>query len=333
VIPAVHRSRLIFRTTVAVGITAGLVLFLFRYVDPSQVAQLFSRTRWPLWLAGLGVWVILYLGRAARFVLLASRTPYPTMLCVAAVHNFLLRVLPFRTGELAYAFLLKRAGTAGLGESLLGLLLIRILDFVAVVILFAIALAFHQGTYLGDRHTGLLAAAVAGLVGCGLAAALVPLLRLGLRVLSVALRAAGLAQSPRGQRLLEQVTGAVDGFARVRRTTILLATALSLGLWLLTFGAFFAILWSFAVPVGVSQTVLGSTAGVVTAFLPIGGVGSFGTLEAGWALGFTLVGLDRATAIASGFGVSLSTFAYGALLGLLGWIGLWAAGRRNRRSS
>jgi uncharacterized membrane protein YbhN (UPF0104 family) len=99
-------------------------------------------------------------------------------------------------------------------------------------------------------------------------------------------------------------------------------------LWLLTFGGFFAIMRSFSLPVGVSQTVLGSTAAVVTGFLPIGGIGNFGTLEAGWALGFALVGLEQEQAVASGFGVSLTTFSYAALLGLLGWIGLARAGGR-----
>jgi glycosyltransferase 2 family protein len=312
----------LLKAVVGVLVTAVLFYVLLRYVDLRQVGELIARTRWPLWLAGLGVWVLLYLGRAARFVMLAPRTPYVTMLCIAAVHNFVLRILPFRTGELAYAFLVKRAGTAGLGESLISLLLLRILDSVAVVIVFAAALAFHRGTYLADRRIGLIAAGAAAIVGLALVTALVPALRLVLRAARGLLRALRLEARPAVEALLRKAGGAIEDFARLRPAAIVRITAVSLVLWLLTFAAFFAIMRAFSMPVGIAQTILGSTAAVVTAFLPIGGIGSFGTLEAGWALGFALVGLEQTKAVTSGFGVSLSTFAYGAILGLLGWIGL-----------
>jgi uncharacterized membrane protein YbhN (UPF0104 family) len=301
-------------------VTGSLFFFLFRYVDFKQVVALLAGSRRELLLAGLGFWILIYLGRALRFRLLAPRTPFLTMLSITAVHAFLLRLLPFRTGELAYAFLVRRAGTAGLGESLLVLLLLRILDSTCVVILFAVALAFHQGVYLGDRRIGILAALVAAALGVVVVLALGPLLRLALRVVRRVL--GGLARRPRVERLLDRAGEAVAAFGGVRRRTVLFAALLSMLLWLLTFGGFFAIMRAFYMPVGVAQTVLGSTAAVVTGFLPIGGIGSFGTLEAGWALGFALCGLDQTRAITSGFGVSITTFIYGAALGLLGWIGL-----------
>ncbi len=319
---------LLLKAGVGLLVTGSLFFFLFRYVDPRQVGALLAGSRLDLLAVGLGVWVLIYLGRGLRFLLLAPRTPFVTMLSIAAIHAFLLRLLPFRTGELAYAFLVRRAGTAGLGESLLVLLLIRILDSTCVVILFAVALAFHQGTYLGDRRLGIAAALVAALLGIGIVLALVPLLALALRIVRRVL--GGLARRPRVARVLERAGEAVTAFSAVRRATVLFTALLSMLLWLLTFGAFFAIMRAFYMPVGVSQTVLGATAAVVTGFLPIGGIGSFGTLEAGWALGFALCGLDQTRAIASGFGVSIITFIYGAALGLLGWIGLRLGSRRTR---
>ncbi len=313
---------LLLKTLLGLAITGSLLLFLLRYVDLRLVGDLFRHARWPLWLTGLGIWLLIYFGRALRFVLLAPRTPYGTMFCIAAVHNFLLRLLPFRTGELSYAFLVRRAGSAGLGESLLGLLLIRILDSTCVVILFAVALAFHHGTYLGSRTTGLAAAAGAALLGLLFSLLLTRLLRLAARLTHGAARLVSVDARPRVQRVLGKLDGAVADFARVKSSVIAWSMLVSVILWLLTFAAFHAIMRSFSMPVTVAQTVLGSTAAVVTGFLPIGGIGSFGTLEAGWALGFVLVGLERQSALASGFGVSISTFIYGVLLGLVGWIGL-----------
>jgi uncharacterized membrane protein YbhN (UPF0104 family) len=114
------------------------------------------------------------------------------------------------------------------------------------------------------------------------------------------------------------LSNTVDDFSRLPLPSVLKLAGISAVQWLLTFGAFFAIMRAFAQPVSISQTVLGATAAVVSGFLPIGGIGSFGTQEAGWALGFVLVGLERSQAVASGFGVSLVTLSYCILLGLVG---------------
>lgn len=325
------RKGFILKAIVGLAITVGLVAFLLRYIEPQQIGRLVAETDWLLWLAGLGLWILMYLVRTVRFVLLAPKTPYLTMLCIASVHNFLLRLLPMRTGDLSYAYLVKRAGTAGLGESLLGLLLLRALDATVVVVIFSITLALDQGTYLGDRHTGLVAAGVAALLGIVLVVLMGRALRLGLRLAAATARLFGVDGSPRIQGLLEKIESSIEAFSRIGTAAKAKVSAASIVLWLLTFAAFFAIMRGFSMPVDLAQTVLGSTAAVVTGFLPIGGIGSFGTLEAGWALGFALVGLSEEQAVVSGFGVSLTTFTYAAVLGLIGWIGLGIIGKRKRQ--
>jgi len=318
----------LLRIVLGLAITVGLVTFLLQYVDPRQVGAMLGRMDLALGLLGLGIWVLVYVVRSLRFVLLAPRTPYPTMLCIAAVHNFFLRVLPLRTGELSYAFLVKRAGTAGLGESLVGLLLLRAIDATTVIVLFTVTLSLHKDVYLGDRRLGIVVAAAGAAVGIVVVAVMGRLLRLLLHLLEGAARLLRLSRRPSVERTLTRIGASVEWCASIRPSLLVRISLASLLLWLLTYSAFFAIMRSFSMPVGVAQTVLGSTAGVVTGFLPIGGIGSFGTLEAGWAGGFVLVGLARPQAVASGFGVSIVTLGYAVLLGLLGWIGLALIGRR-----
>ena len=69
---------------------------------------------------------------------------------------------------------------------------------------------------------------------------------------------------------------------------------------------------------------------MVSGFLPVSGIGSFGALEAGWALGFVLVGLETPIAVATAFGFSIVTLVYAALFGLVGWIWLGALSRQRR---
>ena len=323
------RRSFLIKAVVSIIITSALMLFLFRYIKMDQLQEMLAATRWNLMAVGLLMWVVLYMARSARFVLLAPRTPYLHMLSIAAVHNFLLRIMPMRTGDLSYGFLMKRAGNTRLGEALLSLLLFRLLDATTVVLYFAVSLASHKGVYLWDRSTGILAAVVA-LVGFALVALnLGRLLRRGTAILRRACELVGVARRPLVQKALKRLEESVGSFAQVSPKVILQVSGASLVVWLLTYGTFFVIMRAFSMPVGVVQTVLGSTASVVTGFLPIGGLGSFGTLEVGWTAGFFLVGLPESKAASSGFGVSIATFAYTALLGLVGWIGLTLISRRN----
>ena len=82
-----------------------------------------------------------------------------------------------------------------------------------------------------------------------------------------------------------------------------------------------------------AQTVLGGTGSAIGTLLPLAGVGSFGTLETGWALGFAAVGVPTALAVTSALGFSLITVCYSVVSGLLGWLALAGAGRRATKTT
>ena len=307
------------KAVVGLAITGALVGFLAQYIDPKQLASMLVNIRVDLFLTGFGLWLLLYMARTWRMVLLAPRTPPLTMFCIASVHNFLLRLLPMRTGDLSWAILVRRAGAAGLGESLLNLLLLRILDITSVLVFFATALLWDRGgVYQGDHRTGLLWAAAAAGMGLVFILLMGPLLRTGLTVLAWLCALLGLQDSPRVKGLLDKVGQAVDAFARARPRVLAMAGISSVVVWLLTYGTFFVGMRALGLTVSVGQVVLGATGGVVTGFLP-SGIGSFGTLEAGWTLGFVLVGLEEGVAAASGFGVSLITFTYAGIMAAVAW--------------
>jgi len=318
---------LAWKAVLGLVITLALFRLLFEFIDPEDLGALLAGLRWGPWLLGGVLWMGVYAARTARFRLLAPGTPRSTMFWINSVHTLLLRLLPFRTGELSYGILVKRAGTAGLGESLLGLLLLRVMDATTVLVVFCVTLLAWGGSYLGDRSWVVAVAAGAGLLGA-LGIMSLPRLLSGAMALADRLAAAlGLCEVHLVALALEKGGGAVDAFTRLDRPTLVRVAAVSLIQWLLIFGTFYAILSAFSTPVGPAQTIMGATASVVAGFLPVGGIGTFGTLEAGWALGFVLVGLDEATAVATGFGVSISTLAYSLIPGLLGW---WALGRKEQ---
>jgi uncharacterized membrane protein YbhN (UPF0104 family) len=68
--------------------------------------------------------------------------------------------------------------------------------------------------------------------------------------------------------------------------------------------------------------VFGSTIAVIANALPISGLGNWGTLEAGWAAGFLIVGLSKEEAIATGLGVHILIFLICAITAFICWVSL-----------
>lgn len=325
--PTLRRRQIAWRTVVGLVVTGSLVLFLLRFVDWHHVRDIVAQMSWPMCSLGLLLYFSIYVVRSIRFLYIAPGAPLLTMLWITSVHNFLLRVMPLRTGELAYGILANKTGVAGLGQSLVSLVLLRVLDSTMVVVLFGITLALNRGLYAGNVLIGV--GISAGLALCGLMVVLLfnPLLGFGLTVLGAIARAMRLDRKPRVNRILSRLRGAVDSHASLPRRIVLPAGGYTVIQWLLSFGVMWVMMRAFSIEVTLTQVLLGGTASVVSGFLPISGIGTFGTLEAGWALGFALVGVDRTTAVASGFAYSIVTFGFAALLGLVGWIGLSLLGR------
>jgi uncharacterized membrane protein YbhN (UPF0104 family) len=90
----------------------------------------------------------------------------------------------------------------------------------------------------------------------------------------------------------------------------------------MVFGVFYAFLRGFGIEISFLKVVFGSTVAVIANAFPISGIGNWGTLEAGWAAGFLIVGLSKEKAIATGFGVHILVFIVCAIMGLICWVTL-----------
>ena len=109
---------------------------------------------------------------------------------------------------------------------------------------------------------------------------------------------------------------AVDHFRRIRSTR---AYAITLGwsllTWIGTFGWFAASMQGIGVGQPFGLVVVGATFASLAKAVPFITVGGFGAHEAGWTVGFSLVGMPVSTAIASGFAVNILTLLMSVVFG------------------
>jgi hypothetical protein len=95
------------------------------------------------------------------------------------------------------------------------------------------------------------------------------------------------------------------------------AAALTAALVLTRYVFFWATLQSIGLSLGLAAVALGATFGEATYLLPLHGVAGLGTVEAGWTLGMSIVGLPLSDAVASGLFVHVWSIVLATATGIL----------------
>ncbi len=183
--PRGGKRRQLFWRLLSIVITVALLYFVVNELQGADLAALIRRIPTWSWTAALLVYLALNLLRALRFRVLLDRreSPMRLLIPITLYHNGLVRVVPFKLGEISYVILLKTrlnyTMEAGLG-SLFGA---RILELLIIVVVFAFGI-FMSGEQFAAQRDQLMAAVLsvflASIIGLYYAGSL---LRLSLRAL------------------------------------------------------------------------------------------------------------------------------------------------------
>lgn len=310
-----------------------LIAFLLWQIDPRQIVGQLAGAD-PMWLlAGAACYIITNFLRAFRFGvlldmdgMLAPLRLLPEMLALSLLNN----TLPARSGELSFPYFMHRRHDVSFGDSGAALVIARIFDYLAVAALYVTFALLEKDRLTSDA--GLAVMAVAAALGLSL----LPLLAAPwiaahlLHALNWVLARVGLAGGGLGDFVQEHGERGVVALHRMRTVrAYALVFGWSLLIWLTTFAWFAAFMRAIGFSLDYALIVVGATFGALGKAIPFLTVGGFGAHEAGWTLGFTLVGLDIPTAIASGFSVNILTLCVSILLGgaALLWMSLAGASR------
>ncbi|MGE5505893.1 MAG: lysylphosphatidylglycerol synthase transmembrane domain-containing protein [Actinomycetota bacterium] len=282
----------VVKLTLAALMSAAVVAFLVGRVDVEFLAAEFKGAKIP-WLVAAGATLVPITGlRAWRFSLLLwrRRSAPPMGMCrIVAFMLFFNLILPFKTGELSFPILARRAYDIPLGTSLGALVLVRVLDLLSVVAIGGLAtLALSQ-----PMPPWVDGAAVLGAVCVPLLLAMPFADRLGSAV------GRGLTGLP--PRLLNIAKELHAGLRAVREwPDYALLLGLTLAIWLMQF----VVAWMTLQAIGAHpfiHAVLASCAASVAFAFPVNGVASVGPLQAAWSAALSIVGTNWEQAVASAF--------------------------------
>ncbi len=230
-------------------------------------------------------------------------------------------LLPARTGELSYIYLLKTRQNKTTGEGLATLIIARIFDFIIISIFFLLLFLFIKD--LAPEFSVLVEIGVLFLFL--IIILLFVLLFFGNTFLKIQKKYMHLLNFKKfhiGDYITKKSAETIQcfekfklGTARMHISVILLSTTI----WIMSYMLFYLITLSMGIHLDSVQILFASSFAVFSTVLPIQGIGGFGTMEGGWALGFIAVGVTKEVAINTGFGFHLIILLYTITLGILGY--------------
>ena len=297
-------------------VTVILLAFLISHTDINLIINTIKKM--PSWgiSAGFLIYVVYYIFLTLRFdsLIHSKETPLINLFGLTSVHNMLNNLLPARSGELSYIYLLKKRFDLGGSESVASLLVARLMDFIAIFSYFFLSsfLISYDGSSVNLK--------------------LISLFFLLLLVISLIYfpKIFGMAASfiektailP--EKISQIMVEKLNSFsATIKRMSLeggysrcFLLTAV---IWGTRYLMLYVIVSAMGVDIMFWEVVFAATAMFIMVSLPIQGVAGFGTLEAGWSAGFILVGVGKEVAVSTAFAFHIILLTYTVTLGILGY--------------
>ena len=311
----------------AVVITAVLLAILLSQIQIADIIVTLASID-PLYLvAGFILYTCSYYFRALRFhILLNKEVRLRDLFNIVCVHNMVNNILPARTGELSYIYLLKKLHNKKTGEGIATLFVARVFDFISISLLFLVsAFMMHELPKMIIKLVWVIALFL-GLI----AIFLIALLLFGkpfLNLVKTFFEMFNWDKKHFADYLLRKGEETVESFEKIKISGKIIIIALilnSFAIWLFLYSLNYILVRAMDINLSYFEVVFASTFAVFTTILPIQGIGGFGTLESGWTVGFIAVGVTKEVAISSGFGFHIILWLYFVILGC--W-GLFRMGR------
>ena len=305
---------------IGIIVAVALILILLSQIQFSKLSSTLASIH-PVYLAiGFALYFSTYFLRALRFkVILGDEAKYSDLLKVLFIHNMVNQVLPARTGEISYVYLMEKRKLP-INKGISSLALARIFDLVAIALLFLIALLVLREMNATFLNLMFVMTFVVAMALFSLFCLFVYKKKFIDKVQSLTelLRVNKLDIT---QRALEKGEEAIEDMKVITSKKIFVySTLISLGIWFTSTVLMYMLLSQMNVVLSIWEVCLGSMVIVITTILPIHSVGGFGTTESIWASIYIALGVSREMAITSGIGIHLILFCYLLIIGIAGMV-------------
>ena len=306
-------------------ISLSIAAYLLRKLDLASFVSMVRTV--PIWslLAALTCYLLLNVFRLQRFRVLLDRRdiPFQIFYPIVLYHNFLVRTLPFKTGELSYVVLLRQYLERPLREGVSSLISSRLFELFMVVIVGGGALL------LASDNTVLLVEIVLVLVGAVVFLTALyfsgPLLRLAARILRSDFMTFGPQKLVALRAQIAKKLDALSGpFDRVQNPAVF-RRLLMWSVLTYSMSVSFNLALFYGLGIDTNPGVLIGIISIVslTDALPLATISGLGMIEGGWTFGLVVfAGFPVDQAALMGFFLHGCQLLAAATTGILGYLWL-----------
>lgn len=300
-------------------LAAALVWLLLMQSNPADILHAVASISLVSLVSALLFYLFSNILRALRFKLLVSRR-YCISFLLDIVHmtNLLYWLLPGKSNEIAYVYLMKRSKTS-VAEGIASIIVARIFDFFAIITFFLIAIFFIEPSktlapILWTAFTIIFLVAV-------FLALFITFENRFVSILVYVLRRSNVTRYRFIQVLVKELQAISKAITKVKSRNILGGLlAYSYAIWFAYFIFYYILIAAVGIKLTVAAVVVGITLNIIAATIPVKGIGSLGTYEGYWTLSFILLGVSKELAIASSFATHAVSLLFAALLGIYSFI-------------
>jgi len=270
---------------------------------------------------GFFLYIIIHFFRALRFkLLLNNRINHYNLFKIVCLHNMINNILPVRTGEFSYVYLTKKLHNIPATDGIANLMIVRIFDSISVSVLFLIsAIHFKDSFHVIGRTIWIILIFLVIIIFT-----LIAIVFFGEAVNNAIIRIITLLGLKRFRMIKDlqiKIIEIIKNFEMIKRKGIVIQMGIiSIIIWMLIYLIDYVLMKGMGINLNIFEVIFGSTFSVLTTILPLQGICGFGTLETGWAIGFTLIGVSKEMAITSGFSVHIIAIFYTIILGSFGML-------------
>ena len=301
-----------------------IAYFLLKEIDIQQIPKTLSRLSIKALLIGFGCYCLLVLAKALRFrALLNLDSGVYQVFPILAMHTFWGNILPMRTGDVSYVYLMQRRQKVDATQGIASLLVASLIDLVLLMGL-VVATAWLLRAALRDTFSGTVLYLTPLLMGGGLVAVVVFVYAAPRACMRFAERCAGplLALEKR------PVSWTVDKVLAVLRELMTFrSNRRFLEVWLysvlclvIRFGFQCYLVTEMGVEIPMTEVLFALAFTNVFNLLPVQTVGNFGTTEFPFVWLLNHFGTSIKTATVTGFSLHILILLYCLPLGASGFL-------------
>lgn len=305
----------------AVIVTITLIAILLSQIEVGDVVDTLTGIEPTYLVVGFGLYALSYFFRALRFYILLNReVGIKDLFAIVCAHNLANNLLPLRTGELSFFYLVGKNHRIPIHKSIATLTIARIFDFISIGLIFFISVSLLSD--VPEIITNII-----WMISMSFLFTIIVLLVLIYNknistTLKKHLSGFGVIKFKPLNFLFIHLNKTIKSVSETpqNKKRMTFSLLLSITMWVLSFTMGYLLIIEMGIQLDIWSILVGFTFSVLISILPVHGVGGFGTMEGAWAIIFIALGTEKEIAISTGFAYHIIIIIFTTLIGIYGML-------------